>query len=247
MAHVRTADRTLGLFEAFEAARRPMPLNQLAKLAEVPLSSCHGLVKTLLERGYLYSLSRRRELYPTRRLLDVAQTIVRHDPFLDRIEPFLSDLRDLTEETVILGKRQDDSVLYLEVVAGKHTIRYTANPGEHKPLHSSSIGKAMLASLGRKELDRWLADHPLPAVTANTIVDEAGLRADLEAGERRGYFSTMGENVVDVAAVAAPLRINEEVLGLAVAGPMHRIGPRLQEHAERLLEARRSIEESFQR
>ncbi|MFZ5510609.1 MAG: IclR family transcriptional regulator [Pseudomonadota bacterium] len=247
MPHVRTADRTLGIFEAFEATRRPMPLNELAQQAGVPVSSCHGLVQTLLERGYLYWVSRRKDIYPTRRLLDVAQTIVRHDPFLERMEPFLHELRDRTEETVILGKRQGDSVLYLEVVPGRHTIRYTANPGERKPLHSSSIGKLMLGSLPGQELDRWLASHRLTAITANTIVDPERLRADLEESRRRGYFMTQGENVADVTAVAVPLRINEEILGLAVAGPTHRMAARCPEHAERLLEARHAIEEVFRR
>ncbi len=102
MPRVRTADRTLAIFEAFEAACRPMLLSELAQRARVPVSSCHGLVQTLLERGYLYSLGRRKDIYPTRRLLDVAQRIVRHDPLLERIEPVLHELRDRTR-AVILG------------------------------------------------------------------------------------------------------------------------------------------------
>ncbi|HJV84968.1 MAG TPA: IclR family transcriptional regulator [Noviherbaspirillum sp.] len=246
MSHVRTADRTLGIFEAFESTCRPMSLSELAEQAEVPVSSCHGLVQTLLDRGYLYWVSRRKDIYPTRRLLDVAQTIVSHDPFLERIEPFLEQLRDGTEETVILGKRQGDSVLYLEVVPGLHTVRYTANAGEYKPLHSSSIGKLMLGSMKKAELDRWLASHELPAITSNTINDIEKLRADLEESRRRGYFMTQGENVADVTALAAPVQVNDEVLGLAVAGPTHRMAVRSEEHARRLLEARQAIEEAFQ-
>ena len=245
MTVVRSADRTLAIFEAFEAVPRPMLLSELAEQAGVPVSSCHGLVQRLLERGYLYSLTRRKEIYPTRRLLDVSQTIVAHDPFLKRIERELRKLRDRTEETVILGKRQGDSVLYLEVVPGRHTIRYTASAGERKPLHSSSIGKVILGNLAPEALDKWLDSRRLIAATARTIVRAEQLKADLEKGRRRGYFMTNGENVVDVTAIAVPLRINQDVLGLAVAGPSHRMSSRYQDHADRLLEAERRIKALF--
>lgn len=247
MSRVRTADRTLAIFEAFEAACRPMLLSELAQRARVPVSSCHGLVQTLLERGYLYSLGRRKDIYPTRRLLDAAQRIVRHDPLLERIEPVLHDLRDRTRETIILGKRQGDAVLYLEVVPGLHTVRYTANPGEFKPLHSSSIGKALLGSLPAEALAGWLRAHRLPAVTSRTLVDPERLRADLVHSHRRGYYMTEGENVSDVTALAVSLSVHGETLGLAIAGPTHRMGEQVEEHAAHLLEARRTIEKIFER
>jgi IclR family transcriptional regulator, acetate operon repressor len=247
MPRVRTADRTLAIFEAFEATCRPMVLSELAQRADVPVSSCHGLVQTLLDRGYLYLLGRRKDIYPTRRLLDAAEKIVRHDPLLDRIEPVLHDLRDRTRETIILGKRQGDAVLYLEIVPGLHTIRYTASPGEFKPLHSSSIGKSLLGSLSDEDLSEWLASHRLTAVTSRTRVDPSRLRADIARGRRRGYYMTQGENVSDVSALAVSFNVHGELLGLAIAGPTHRMSAQLEEHATHLLKARRTIEEIFER
>lgn len=245
MAYVRTADRTLAVFEAFEIARRPMALTELAGRAHIPVSSCHGLVRTLLDRGYLYSLGRRKDVYPTRRLLDVAETIVRHDPLLERIASVLHALRDRTRETIILGKRQGDQVLYLEVIPGLHTVRYMANPGEFKPLHSSSIGKALLGALAPDALAGWLRTHRLPAITARTLVDTKRLEADLALSRSRGYFMTDGENVSDVAALAVILAIHGEVFGLAIAGPTHRMNTRIDANAADLLDAQRTIARIF--
>ena len=161
---VRTAVRTLGIFEAFEAEHRPMPLSRLAEQVGIPVSTCHGLIGTLMNRGYLYSVAHTREFYPTRRLLDIAETIVAHDPFLERIRAPLTQLRDRTGETVIVGKRQGDQVLYLDVIEGLHTVRYTARPGEYKPLHSSSIGKALLERSLPMISASGLPVTPLPAL-----------------------------------------------------------------------------------
>lgn len=242
MPVVRTAERTLTIFEAFESARGPLSLSELAHATDLPISSCHGLVQTLLSRGYLYSAGRRRQFYPTRRLLDLAQTLAAHDSFIDRIAASLHALRDRTKETVIVGKRQGDAVLYLDVIEGLHTIRYSARPGEYKPLHSSSIGKAMLGGLAPEALDAWLAEHRLKRITEDTITDAARLRRDLAEGRRRGYFVTRGENVADVTALAISLSINHERLGIALAGPSHRMHAQEARLATRLLELKRQLE-----
>ena len=50
---VPAAARTLDIFEVFARERRPLSVSGLAKATNMPLSSCHGLIKTLEARGYL--------------------------------------------------------------------------------------------------------------------------------------------------------------------------------------------------
>src|SRR5690606_10677637 len=109
MANARSASRALSVFETFGAEGRPLLLTELAPLIDVPLSSCHGLVRTLLDRGYLYALSRRRGFYPTRKLYTLAQTIAAKDSYLQRLQPFLERLRDDSGETVIVGTLQGEA------------------------------------------------------------------------------------------------------------------------------------------
>lgn len=178
---VKTAARTLDVFEVFAQARAPLSLSELARRLGIPLSSCHALVRTLQGRGYIYVLDRQRLIYPTRRLAVVAQAIAASDPLLERIGPLLAGLRDATGETVLLGKRDGDVVRYLEVVEGTHTIRYTASLGEAKPLHASVIGKALLAAMPEAARLALLRRLPLPGVTATTRTDPEALAADLTA------------------------------------------------------------------
>jgi DNA-binding IclR family transcriptional regulator len=237
---VKSADRALDLFEAFSDMKRPLSLSELADCINTPASSCHGLVRTLRQRGYLYDVGRRL-LYPTRRILDVARAIVENDPVLERIEPALQRLRDGSRETIILGARQNDAVVYLAVVEGQHTIRYTARPGEHKPLHSSAIGKALLGTLDDGALEQLVAKIALPAVTDNTLTDPAALAADIRDGREKGFFVTRGENVADVMAVATTATLNNVPYGIAIAGPVHRMEPLVDDYGAQLLKARDNI------
>jgi DNA-binding IclR family transcriptional regulator len=226
--------RTLDIFEIFGAARQPLSLSEIARTIKVPVSSCHLLLRALLDCGYLYSLGRRKLYYPTRRLYDVARSIAAHDTLVEELRPVLTGLRDRSGETVILGKRQGDAVLYLEVLESAKTVRYTARAGEYKPLHSSATGKALLGALPPGELEAWLAAHPLQRVTPHTLTTAAQLRLNLQQGRKRGYFVTRGENVIDVMAVAAGVTLDNEAFGIAIAGPLQRMEPALARHAELL-------------
>jgi IclR family acetate operon transcriptional repressor len=232
---VTAVERVLDILEAFEKAQKPLSLTDIAELTGMPKSTCHGIVGTLTARGYLYSLTRPRALYPTRRFFDLARTVHEKDPFVERVMPMLERLRDSSRETVILGKRQGDAVIYLQVVESPHSIRYSAKPGEFKPLHSSSIGKALMGSLKEADLRALLAGRPLPAVTGSTLTDEEALITDVLESRRRGYFLTRGENVPDVWAVSAFLSVNSETLAVAIAGPRHRMEANVMEHAQLLV------------
>jgi IclR family acetate operon transcriptional repressor len=232
---VTAVGRVLDILEAFQRVQKPLSLTDLAEITGIPKSSCHAIVGTLIARGYLYSLARPRALYPTRRVFDVAREIQAHDPFVEHVVPLLERLRDSSRETVILGKRQGDAVIYLQVFESPHSIRYSARPGEFKPLHSSSIGKSLLGSLKEADLRAELAGRPLPQITGATITDTDALVSDVLDSRRRGYFVTRGENVPDVWAVSAFLNVQAEVLAVAIAGPRHRMENNVLEHAQLLL------------
>src|SRR5438128_9074219 len=117
----RSALRALEVFEAFREARRPLSLSETAKLTNMPVSTCHGVFRAMEQRGYLY-IGSARDAYPTRRLWDLAQDINAHDPVALRLEPALTHLRDDVDETVILGVRHGDTVLYLLVLESSQAI-----------------------------------------------------------------------------------------------------------------------------
>ncbi|MGI4952738.1 MAG: IclR family transcriptional regulator [Janthinobacterium lividum] len=228
---VKTAGRTVELFEIFARARAPLTLSELARALNAPQSSCFNLLRALEARGYLYSVGGNKRVYPTRKLFDLAEAIAGYDPVIPRVEATLAALRDRTHETVILGTRQGEQVIYLAVAEGRQTIRYISRAGELKPMHASAIGKALLMAMPEAERERLVHRLPLAAATARTVTDPERLLADIAAAAARGYAQTEGENVADVMAVACPLRVEAISYAIAVAGPVGRMAPRAGEVA----------------
>jgi len=239
---VKSADRTVGILEAFAAAGEPLGLSELARRLAIPVSACHGLLRSLEQRGYLYELGPRKGWYPTLRWLQQARLVAAHDPLMERVAGLLDALCAATGETVVLGKRSGNAVAYLNVVESANPIRYSAQIGERKPLHSSAAGKALLGAMAPAERAALLATLKLARVTPSTIVKRELLEKDLAAGAQRGWYATRGENVADVHAIAAPLRLDGETYALVLAGPAHRMESGLKAHAAALLRTRREIE-----
>ena len=240
--NVKTAGRTLDLFEVFARERKPLSLSQLARAIGAPVSSCFGIVRTLEARGYLYEVKARGGFYPTKLLFEHARVIASHDPLAERFVPLLEKLRERTDETALLCKRLDRQAVYLEVLESPHSIRYSPKVGEYRPLHSGASGKALLGSLAPALREELLAGMKLPRVTPRTITSRAALEADLEQGRARGWYVTRGEIVADLMAVAVPVAVNGETYSVALAGPMHRMDGALKRHAKLLTELRAALE-----
>jgi DNA-binding IclR family transcriptional regulator len=232
---VKSADRTLDVFELFSRERQPLLLTDIARSLDVPLSSCFNLVAALKERGYVYDVGHRRQVYPTRKMLGIATITAAHEPWAQELEAKLSALRSATRETTILGRRQGNEALYLVVYEGPQSIRYTAYAGDKKPLHSSSIGKALLSALEVEERNAIIAELVLEKRTKDTITSKKTLNAALAEVTTRGFAVTRGENVADVMAVAVPIYVGSDLYSIAIAGPMQRMELHMENHTQRLL------------
>ena len=239
---VKTADRTLDLFELFAREQRPLNLSQIAQLLAIPLSSAHGLIKTLQARGYLFELSRREGYYPSRRLPSLAEAIAAATPVGALVSPILGALRAESKESVVLVKRQGDRVQYVEVFETDESVRFSPVAGETKPIHTTASGKAILSTLAPDALDAALARLDLAPVTELSVTTPRELRDHIEKGRKRGYWVVAGENTRDLMALAAPVRIGGEVFAVVVGGPPPRIRAAMAEHAQRLLRACAEVE-----
>ena len=238
---VKTAGRTVRIFEIFAEAQEPLSLSEVSRALDAPLSSCLYLVRALESRGYLYAVGNRKHVYPTRKLYDMARAIAVGESWAERLEPVMLELRDATKETIILGKRQGTRVVYLSVLEGPQTIRYSAATGDFKPLYSSAIGKALMSDWDVAERKKMIAKLSLDPVTPTTIVDRDALLQDIEKTAARGYSISRGENVPDVMAIAKNVWIGDDQYAISINGPIYRMSLMAEIHCERLIDILKGV------
>jgi DNA-binding IclR family transcriptional regulator len=231
---VKTAGRTLDLFEAFTRLRRPASLSELAAAIGMPLSSCSNLVRTIQARGYLHMLRDRGPFYPTARLLEVSRIIAANDPILLRVAEHLAALNEACDETVVIGTIRGKEVVYIDVLESKQAIRYSIRPGSMRPVHANSIGKAVLSRMDTATRAAFLKKLSYKKFTPKTLLSAEELEADIRSSMRRGWFSNTKESVDDLGAVALPVTINGGTFGISIAGPAARMHAAIDEHVAAL-------------
>jgi IclR family transcriptional regulator, acetate operon repressor len=233
---VKTAVRVFDVINLFAEVRQPMIYSEIARQTEIPLSSCHALLQTMVAKGYLYAPGVKAGYYPTQRLLHVAREICGEDPLMLTFQPLLSALRDATGETAALATLAGNRVVYLDVMESRQKIRYSDEPGGFMNV-TSAAGKAILGALTpaarRKVLDSC---DPLPPSTDGSIIDRAVLEREVEEGIKKGWHRSKGENVEDVGGLARGFLINGEAFALVIGGPKVRLLKNEQNAVKALLE-----------
>jgi DNA-binding IclR family transcriptional regulator len=239
----KIVERTLDFLELFAEKRRPLSLSEIARLLDLPVSSCRDVLLALEQRGYIYEIAARSGYYPTLKMLDVCTTVAEYDPVVLRAETELQKLRDTVDESVLLAKVTRRVGTYLLYLEPSHPLRFSVKIGQHvRHLGASSSGKAILAGLDKAELDAYLKSNKLVALTPNTLITREALLADLDVGRRRGWFINREESVLGLIALSAPFKWAGATYIVSVSGPVARMQDRIEWHVEQLLKTCKALE-----
>lgn len=220
---VPAATRTMLLLEVFARERRELSNSDLARLMDLPESSCSDLLFTLHEMGYLLRTARSKRFYPTARLLDIAKEISASDPLFAVATEACELLRDKTGETGLCGHVVSGVVHVLAFAEGTHPLRYVSNVGNKIALHVSALGKAELALGTPEEAARQLRLKTMKQIAPGTITDLAVLEAQIAQAKAQGWSWVENEGFDGLSAMAVAGYVGDQPLAISVAGPTQRL------------------------
>ena len=241
---VKSALRVLDIFELL--ARHPdgIGLSEIATTLEIPKSSAHGLLATLMSRGYLRSGRHDRTYRLGVRVFELGSGYMADTDWLADGQEVVRELAHACDETVHLAILAGDEVLYVAKEEGTNTIRMVSAMGKRFPAHGTGVGKMLLSTLDPADLDQIYApDRTLSPLTAHTITDPAAFRQELAQCRRRGYATDFEESTPGLCCLAAPIYDSN---GSAVAAISVSV-PTVRFTAERKAELRQLVLQSAKR
>jgi DNA-binding IclR family transcriptional regulator len=191
--------RALSILGAFDPVHRRLNLTEIARRADLPLSTVHRHVRELVD---WHALERREDgTYQIgTRLWHLGLLSPMHADLRELASPHLQDLWAATGDTVHLAVRDGIEALYVERLGGMRSVRVVSRPGGALPLHATGVGKVLLAwappDVGRRVLSR------LQRITPFTVVEPARLSAQLADIRRTGAAWTREEMALGASSIA---------------------------------------------
>lgn len=170
----------------------------------LPKSSTHNLLVTLCRLGVL-KLQPDRSYVLGLRLTELG-TFAASQRFIEKESvPLLRVLAREERLTCHLGVREGREAVYLSKCESDPPIKIDSWVGKRFPLHSSALGKALLAWLPPHELARAIEELPWDKRTPNAVGQPEDLQAHLALVRAQGFATEDEENISNVRCVAAPV------------------------------------------
>jgi IclR family acetate operon transcriptional repressor len=228
--------RALRILEAVATGVGPHRLGHIAHETGVSKPSVHRILAQLGEAGFVSADGSGRYAPGPRSYALAARLSGAHGAGAESIlRQFQSDV----DTTVHIALRSGTQAVYVNKIEGNQPYRMASHVGMQLPLHSTAIGKAILAHLPAGERTQLLAEVGMPARTPATITDLDKLEADLALVRERGYALDDEENEPTIRCLAAPLldRRGRPIGGLSVSTVTFLVTPdELLSHTPRLIE-----------
>ena len=222
---IQALDRAFLILDIIAEGRGEAKLSEIATSAGLHVSTCHHLLSTLCNWGYVARGNASRTYILGPRILHMSAACLRQVDLPRRALAYVDRLNDQTHEAVQLAIMQDTSMVDILRREARHAVRVDAGlGGKTNAAHATATGKAILAWLPPTELERIFADKGLTAFTPNTIVDLDHLKEDLRLTRRNGYAIDREEFQPGVICIGAAIRDHAgAVVGsISISSPVFR-------------------------
>ncbi|MFD1646855.1 IclR family transcriptional regulator [Haloarchaeobius litoreus] len=219
---IKSTETTFRIVEALHSLDGA-GVSELAEHTDLPRSTVHNYLSTLEQEEYVVNDGGQYEVGI--RFLELGAYARNRRQIYNIAEPEVARLADETDELANFLIEEHGRGTYLQRARGEAAVQVEAHVGTRVSLHSTALGKSILAHLPESRVDEIIEMHGLEQTTPKTVTDRDELFDQLADIRERGYAFDDEERLKGLRCVAAPVLSNDNrVLGaVSVSGPSHRI------------------------
>lgn len=205
----------------------PVSLKQLAMDSGLHPSTAHRILSAMTASGLVeradpgcYRLGIR--------LLELGNIVKARIGLRETALPLMRELHARIGESVNLGMRQRDDIVYVErTSSGRSSVRVVHLVGARAPLHVTAVGKLYLAEEGAQAVKEYARRTGLAGYTPLSLTSLPALERELAKVAREGVAYDNEEIEQGLRCIAAPIRDDSGTLvgGLSVSAPAERLNP----------------------
>lgn len=203
--NIQSLEKGLRILDEIIEAPAPMKLSDIVRRFGMDRASAYRFLQTLEFMGFLRKDSTTKEYDVGGRLYYWAARLREKTRLIDSFHDHLQRLAAITQQTTHLGLFVNDRVLLADFALSDSIISIRHVIGVPEPLHSSAVGKAILAFLPHARREELIARLDFERFTGNTITNPDDLRIDLAVTRDRGYALDASETHEGLTCIARPI------------------------------------------
>ena len=229
---VQVIERAFGLLDALVKAEGAATAGELKQATGLAGPTVHRLLHTLLNLGMIHQLPDRRYALGAN-LVPLGEAATRQLGGL--AVPQMQSLVAELGESVNMAAMESGSVVYIAQAPSPHSMRMFTEVGRRAHMHSTGVGKAMLATMAPDRVREVLASTGMPGATPKTLTKPEALLEQLPVISAQGYALDDEEQELGVRCLAVPILHGPTRMGLSISGPTARMDDAFVRHAAPLM------------
>ena len=244
--YVPTVQRTFRILEALSATDSGCGISELSSELGFAKSTTFNILMTLMQLGYIYRTDTDSKFHLSMKLFSLASGVVERMDLRKVAGSILRQLVADTSETANLGIIQGDEAVYIECLSGPHPVTVNTWPGKRLPLHTTALGKALLAWLPQDESKALLSSIDMQAFSTNVAPSIEHLIDELGDVRRQNYALDNEEDAPGMRCVGAPIfdHTGRVVAAISLTAPVQRLPmAKIPETAALVVDSARRISE----
>ncbi len=198
-------ERALAILEMVAQRRGGLTNSEISRKLEIPKSSASYILRTLDRHGYLRRAAETGKYRLGLKVLSLGRDVLAGLDIGEVSAPVLRALVDRTQLTAHLAVLDHGEAVYIEKVDAPGFIKMDTWVGRRMFVHSTSVGKSLVAHLPKEEVEAILRERGLKKRTPKTISSQARFLNELEKVRAQGYAVDDEENSVGARCLGAPV------------------------------------------
>lgn len=212
--------KAFAVLKSFRNRDEWLTSSELSRRAQLPEASGYRLIQTLEQIGAVVRGPRGR-YRPGMLLVSLSQNVAIGDLLREASLDIITGVAQKLNLTVHIGLLEGGMVTYIAKVCTPTSLSPHTRPGAQLEAYCSGLGKVLLAALPPDELDEFILDGDLVALTPHTITDRVQLRTELNRVKKYGYAIDNCEIRPDMRCVAVPIHDSEGRTIAAISATDH--------------------------
>ena len=221
---VQAVNNAIDILEFLGDAESELSISEIGAKFSLTRSNVNKLLVTLEHLGYVEHNRYTGNFRLGVKTFQISQAYINKLNLIEISIQVLTKIKEKTKESAYISVLRGGNVVYLNLIETDQAVRVLPRIGNVGPAYATATGKAQLAYLPEKELNK-LYSEKLEKVTENTINNFTKLKEELALVREKGYAVDNEEYELGVKCVGVPVFdfMGKVIAGISISAPVERM------------------------